>query len=31
MWAVLLGILLILIAFTSGTASAIALPLLGAL
>ncbi len=31
MWAVLLGILLILIAFTSGSASAVALPLLGVL
>jgi hypothetical protein len=31
MWAVLLGILLVLIAFTSGSASAVALPLLSAL
>ncbi|MBA2349898.1 MAG: hypothetical protein H0V81_16595 [Solirubrobacterales bacterium] len=31
MWAVLLGIVLVLIAFTSGSAGAIALPLVSAL
>jgi hypothetical protein len=31
MWAVLLGILLVLIAFTSGSAGAVAMPLLSAL